>query len=507
MHVRKHETWKSKVIKTPIPVSKQDKYYDENLMSNDAGIESDAESEYNQEEVVDTASPEVPPFFWVQTPVKEPGATVQHEAAGLVTRTPQVKIPRTLQRKQAGDSTGAMLEALEEAAGSLQSPGVTLQDRAKELQEATAAGSVAAVSAAGSVAAVSAAGSVAAGSVVAGSVVDGSVTAGSVTAGSVTAGSVLAPQVPKEVPRSQKVPLEDDLLEDEDEAMELRKEKSGSEEPNKEIEIVDGSEEPLAVGSVKLLQQEGTVLRILSTIKPWYRIPQSQEQEAGSESDGWQGQEAGPKEHQELAIGSKEHKEQVAGPIELHEQETGSRELQENGSRELQEQETTGSCELQEQEAVSTKKQELTTGSVEKQEQEAGSKEQQEQKAGLITSQVPSEAPRDGVEEKMRKNLEMFENTMKHPVVANTLILFDNLPERRMSYKLLYEGLKEDVQSLKNVIDLGSKENEHMKDYIVKLEKTVAACDTKTTEKLLNENARLKNLSEELMEKVTGLER
>ena len=46
-----------------------------------------------------------------------------------------------------------------------------------------------------------------------------------------------------------------------------------------------------------------------------------------------------------------------------------------------------------------------------------------------------------------------------------------------------------------------------MKDHIVKLEKTVSACDTRTTEKLLTENARLKNLSEELMIKVAGLEK
>ena len=133
-------------------------------MSNDAGIED--ESKYNLVEVVETVSPdpEVPPFFWVQTP-----KPVLYEGGRVVTRTPQVKKPRTLQRNRAGDRTEVMLKALEEAAGGLQPPGGALQDRTKELQEAPAAGSVA--------------GSVAAGSVAAGSLAAGSVTAGSVTAG------------------------------------------------------------------------------------------------------------------------------------------------------------------------------------------------------------------------------------------------------------------------------------------------------------------------------------
>ena len=120
---------------------------------------------------------------------------------------------------------------------------------------------------------------------------------------------------------------------------------------------------------------------------------------------------------------------------------------------------------LLDQEVGSVEDQEVTTRSVKKQEQEAGAKEQEagakeqeEQTAGLGASEVPSEAPGAGMEEKMRKNLEMFENTMKHPNAANNLILYDNLPERRVSYRLLYEGLKVDVKSLNNVIDLGTKD-------------------------------------------------
>ena len=86
IHVRYHERWKLIIVKTPHPVLKQVKDYDEGLMSNDAGIED--ESKCNLEEVVDTVSPDpgVPPFFWVQTP-----RPVPYEGGGLVTRTPQAK--------------------------------------------------------------------------------------------------------------------------------------------------------------------------------------------------------------------------------------------------------------------------------------------------------------------------------------------------------------------------------------------------------------------------------
>ena len=247
-----HESWKSNIVKTPNPVLKQVRDYAERLMSNNAGIED--ESKYNLEEEVDTVSPdpEVPPFFWVQTP-----KPVLYEGGGVVTRTPQVKKPRTLQRNRAGDRTEVMLKALEEAAGGLQPPGGALQDRTKELQEAPAAGSVVA-------------GSVAAGSVAAGSLAAGSVTAGSVTAGAVAAGAV-APQVPIEPPRCKKESQNeesDELLVEEDEVMELRKEEAVSEERRKEKDRDDGSEElqELKAGSENLRSPEGGRRRRLGSM-------------------------------------------------------------------------------------------------------------------------------------------------------------------------------------------------------------------------------------------------
>ena len=324
-----------------------------------------------------------------------------------MTRTPQRQVGVT------AGSTGAMMKALEEVAGNLQSPRLG----SKELQEA---GSVA----------------------------------------SKEAGSK-------------------ELLEEDDEPMERREENAGELQEHE-------------AGSVNLQEQGGSVLRILSTLTPWYRLSRRQEQDV-----------TGSVELQEenLEAGSADLRGLEAGSGDLQEKETGSAKLQEAVSVDLQEQET-----------VSVEFQEKETGSGEL--QEAGSRKIQEAVAKNL------QEPETDLEEKMRKNLELFETSIKKPDVASTLSLFDELPERRGSYKLLYEHLKEEVLSLKSVIENGSAENSRMKDviergrkydidrkeYIIKLEKTVAACDVSMTEKLLTDNERLRNLNNALEEKVAKLQ-
>ena len=214
-------------------------------------------------------------------------------------------------------------------------------------------------------------------------------------------------------------------------------------------------------------------------------------------------------ELQEQEVGPSKLKE--AGSVELQEQGTGSEELQKQraSSGDLQEEKDTGSArlqearsgELQEQEAESARLQEAKSVKL----KEAGSVELQEvQEQGFGPGELQEQGA--GLEDKIRKNLEIFETSIKQPDVAKTLFFYDGLPERRGSYKLMYEQMKEDNAHMKGVIERGMEDNISMKDYIIKLEKTVAACDLKMTENLLIENERLRILNTNLEEKIVKLE-
>ena len=104
------------------------------------------------------------------------------------------------------------------------------------------------------------------------------------------------------------------------------------------------------------------------------------------------------------------------------------------------------------------------SGSMALQEREeaVGLHEQEEEKS-VEKKQEHIETPRVNLEEKIRKNLEMFEATIKQPDVAKSLSCYDNFPERRLSYKLMYEQLEVEVVSLKDVIEKGTEVNINMK--------------------------------------------
>ena len=141
----------------------------------------------------------------------------------------------------------------------------------------------------------------------------------------------------KETGASQQGGEPKELLDEEDESMERQEKEAGElQEQNN--------------GSVDLQEQGGSVLRILSTITPWYRLTRRQEKNVRSVELQEQAQEAGSAELQEKETGSEKLLE--AGSVELQEQEVGPSKLKEAGSVELQEQ-GTGSEELQKQRAGS----------------------------------------------------------------------------------------------------------------------------------------------------------
>ena len=94
--------------------------------------------------------------------------------------------------------------------------------------------------------------------------------------------------------------------------------------------------------------------------------------------------------------------------------------------------------------------------------EEAVGLQEQEEEESVEKKPEHIETRRVDLEQKIRTNLEMFEATIKQPNVANSLSRYDNLPERRLSYKLMYEQLEVEVVSLKDVIEKGTEENAKM---------------------------------------------
>ena len=103
---------------------------------------------------------------------------------------------------------------------------------------------------------------------------------------------------------------------------------------------------------------------------------------------------------------------------------------------------------------------------------------------------------------KTQNNLELFERSIVNPNVAKAINAYDDRPETRISYKLMYDELLKENQSLTEIIKHGRVANTNMQAKLVQYEKAFQACDTKTTEKLLETNVGIKNETEFLRERV-----
>ena len=106
--------------------------------------------------------------------------------------------------------------------------------------------------------------------------------------------------------------------------------------------------------------------------------------------------------------------------------------------------------------------------------------------------------------EKIKKNLELFKTNLKHPDITRAHNSYDERHETRVAYKLLYDELKDEASEIKNIIAIGKEQHDKMKEHIIALEETIAACDVGMTERLLHENERLKNEIKSLKETKNG---
>ena len=68
----------------------------------------------------------------------------------------------------------------------------------------------------------------------------------------------------------------------------------------------------------------------------------------------------------------------------------------------------------------------------------------------------------------------------------------------------MYDELKDEASEMKHIIAIGKEQNDEMKERIIALEETIAACDVGMTERLLHENERLKDEIKSLKETKNG---
>ena len=206
-------------------------------------------------------------------------------------------------------------------------------------------------------------------------------------------------------------------------------------------------------------QEDGRLLRILSTINPWYRIPRHKQEEGKEQTTpGGDLQEVVLEEESRVP----EARCQGAG------QEQG---VIFQGAR------PKGSFSNVVAEPVLEAR--VKGGSL-------------QGDAGCVQE--------DNQANKTQKNLDLFERSIQNRTKA--LNAYDDKPEIRASYKIMYEEQFNENQRLNEIIKHGRLANSQMQAKLVQYEKAFQACDTDTTEKLLETNIGLKNETDVLHERL-----
>ena len=251
------------------------------------------------------------------------------------------------------------------------------------------------------------------------------------------------------------------------------------------------------------LQEDGRLLRILSKITPWYRIPRQQQEEQarmGAPPVGVKLQEAG---RSVLAQGADLQEGRVVPSLEVDQLEEG-RVFSAPGV-DLQEKGGAPGAELQEEgripgaRAEGSSAQEVAGAAL-----QAGVKEGSSQVVSEPVQEVQEfqEAPSRNQSNAIQNNLELFERSIEKQSMAKALQAYDDKPESRVSYKLMHDKLVQENTSLHEIIKHGRIANSKMQDKLLQYEKFFLACDTKTTETLMETNIELKSETEFLCEKL-----